>query len=381
MANTQTVLESCAALTETALPQEGGACSPRDAALYLAHTEHGQSIRSLAAAAGTHPSTVMRAVRRVEARRDDPLFERVLDGLGRANGAGSAAAEPEAAPAVAPGRDKPAPAEVEVAAKRYLRRLSEPGAFLMVAPGAERGGIFCAANGHRKPIAMLPVRMAAEFVSREWIRIAARGSASLRYRITEVGRAALRRILAEAEEARRASGFAEAQSPFQAQHHLAGERLFSGEGPGTERSLRVNLGESPLGWLARRKGPDGSPFLAPDEIEAGERLRQDFEAAQIGPSVAQDWRKFLTPGDKLSGSPAGAGPAEGPRAARERVTAALDALGPGLADLALRVCGFLEGLEACEKRMGWSARSGKVVLKIALQRLVAHYGLVAVGKR
>ena len=61
--------------------------------------------------------------------------------------------------------------------------------------------------------------------------------------------------------------------------------------------------------------------------------------------------------------------------ARDRVTKALDSLGPGLADVALRVCCFLEGLEACERRMGWSARSGKVVLKIALQRLADHYGL------
>jgi hypothetical protein len=136
----------------------------------------------------------------------------------------------------------------------------------------------------------------------------------------------------------------------------------------------VNLGEDPLGWLARRKGPDGKSFLSPDEVEAGEHLRTDFEIAQIGPSVAQDWRKFLTPGDRFSGTPVNRGPGEGPAAARDRVARALSSLGPGLSDVALRVCCFLEGLEACERRMGWSARSGKVVLKIALQRLAEHYG-------
>ncbi|MDA0924619.1 MAG: DUF6456 domain-containing protein, partial [Proteobacteria bacterium] len=63
----------------------------------------------------------------------------------------------------------------------------------------------------------------------------------------------------------------------------------------------------------------------------------------------------------------------GPRAARARVSDALDDLGPGLADVVLRVCCFLEGLESAEKRLGWSARSGKIVLKIGLQRLLAHY--------
>ena len=48
-------------------------------------------------------------------------------------------------------------------------------------------------------------------------------------------------------------------------------------------------------------------------------------------------------------------------------------LGPGLGDVALRVCCFLEGVEAAEKRLGWSARSGKIVLRIALQRLAQHY--------
>ncbi len=176
----------------------------------------------------------------------------------------------------------------------------------------------------------------------------------------------------DGDERRRTAeaGFAEAASPFARQHQAPGLREVMGpDGPETHR---VNLGETPLGWLARRKGPDGAPFLLPEEVAAGERLREDFERAQLGPRVAQDWRRFLTPADGRSGP--GAGPSEGPAAAREKVSAALAALGPGLNDAVLRACCFLEGLEATERRMGWSARSGKVVLKIALGRLAEHYG-------
>ena len=82
--------------------------------------------------------------------------------------------------------------------------------------------------------------------------------------------------------------------------------------------------------------------------------------------------KFLTGGDR------GAFQAEVPtgnnaEAAKLRVMNALAELGPGLSDVAMRVCCFLEGVEAAEKRLGWSARSGKIVLRIALQRLEQHY--------
>ncbi len=63
----------------------------------------------------------------------------------------------------------------------------------------------------------------------------------------------------------------------------------------------------------------------------------------------------------------------GPAAARDRVAAALTDMGPGLSEVALRCCCHLEGLEAAERRLGWSARSGKIVLRIALQRLKRHY--------
>jgi hypothetical protein len=375
--NTQDILASCTAKVRGMLSTTGDDSGPvRDAALYLAHTAYGAGIRKLAEASGAHPSTVTRAVQRVESRRDDPLFDRIVAEIEALQAREARqASEGERAPAERAATAPMAEDELRRAAKRFLRRLSEPGAFLIIAPGAEKAGIFCAANEHRRPIALLPVTVAVEFLRQDWIRVVSRGSASVRYRITDAGRAYLKRALLDEQETRRPAGMAEAATPFQHQHREMGERLFADPETGEPGALAVNLGESPIGWLARRKGPDGRPFLTPEEVDAAEKLRADFEAAQIGPSVAQDWRKFLTPGDRLSGTPRSSGPGDGPMAARERVTRALAVLGPGLADVALRACCFLEGLEGCERRLGWSARSGKVVLKLALQRLVDHYGL------
>jgi hypothetical protein len=174
------------------------------------------------------------------------------------------------------------------------------------------------------------------------------------------------------EDDRARGGLAEApgQDSFAAQHRVFGSRLVDdGEGP---RRVRYNLAESPISAMGRRRDKDGKPFLEPDLVAAGERLREDFELAQMGPRVAQNWDRFLTGGDR-GGFRADAGLAEGPRAARDRVAAALRDLGPGLGDVALRCCCFLEGIEVAEKRMGWAARSGKIVLRIALQRLRRHY--------
>jgi len=44
--------------------------------------EEGVSIRQLARVEGCHASTVLRRVRRIEARRDDPLVDEALSCLG-----------------------------------------------------------------------------------------------------------------------------------------------------------------------------------------------------------------------------------------------------------------------------------------------------------
>ena len=69
----------------------------------------------------------------------------------------------------------------------------------------------------------------------------------------------------------------------------------------------------------------------------------------------------------------GMNPAEARLSARTRFLVAIDSVGPELSDVLLRVCCFLEGIGEAERQMDWPARSGKIVLRIALDRLVLHY--------
>ena len=238
------------------------------------------------------------------------------------------------------------------------------------------------ARGRRCALAWSTATMAQALALKDWIACAHGGPD--RALPDHHGRA--RGAEAAAGRGRRdsgdAPGFAEAQADFRAygdQHRVWGEPYRCATSEGAPARMRYNLAESPLAALARRRDKDGEPFLAPDLVAAGERLREDFELAQMGPRVAQNWDRFLTAGDRGGFRP-GERAAEGPSRARDRVAAALRDLGPGLGDVVLRCCCFLEGLETAEKRMGWSARSGKIVLRIALQRLKRHYDEAYGGK-
>ncbi|WP_367383395.1 DUF6456 domain-containing protein [Roseobacter sp. HKCCD8198] len=256
-------------------------------------------------------------------------------------------------------------------ARRILRRLCEKDAVLVVAQDMDKAVVLRTGHdGTQTRTAVVERTVAQAFALKDWISTTRRGRVST-YQITAMGKSALKRLIDE-DRRRRHAGMelAEAATPFRAQHQVWGERTVR-EG-GASRKLRVNLAESPLAGVARRKGADGKPFLTMDLVQAGEKLREDFERAQMGPRVAQNWDRFLTGGDR-GGFLSDSGLAEGPRAARQRVSDAMDELGPGLSDVVMRVCCFLEGLESAEKRLGWSARSGKIVLKIGLQRLLQHY--------
>ncbi|WGH78506.1 DUF6456 domain-containing protein [Jannaschia ovalis] len=345
---------------------------PDAARVYLQHTYAGRPLRHVASEVGCAASTVLRQVRQIERRRDDPLVDDALDLLARAAGGAAAHTHPrkdDSQMSAIPDRASLIDDDTLTReARRVLRRLCESGAFLAVGQEMPQAVVLRDTDGTPTRIATLPKAVAQAFVLKDWVSCFKVGRVT-RYRITEAGRAALRRLL-DADLARKveARGMSESPSPFLTQHMEMGERVLP-EGEG--ESLRVNLAESPLGALARKRDRDGKPFLSMDLVVAGERLREDFERAQMGPRVGQNWERFLTAGGR--GEMAAGDPLAGPEDARARVSEALRALGPGLADVVLRVCCFLEGLEAAEKRMGWAARSGKIVLRIALQRLRMHY--------
>ena len=259
-------------------------------------------------------------------------------------------------------------------ARRILRRLCEIGAVLAIAPEMDKAAVL---KGTVR-IAVIERPVAQAFALKDWIAVKSAGRVTT-YEITTAGRSALKRLLDD-EGGTDRSGFAEARMPFADQHRVWDERQVMEPGTDGPRKMRYNLAESPLAVLARRRDKDGKAFLEQDLVAAGERLREDFELAQMGPRVAQNWDRFLTAGDRGAFQPEG-GQAEGPGRARARVAAALRDLGPGLGDMVLRCCCFLEGLEVAEKRLGWSARSGKIVLRIALVRLKRHYDEVYDGKR
>ncbi len=139
-------------------------------------------------------------------------------------------------------------------------------------------------------------------------------------------------------------------------------------------SVAVDESESPLVWLARRRGRDGRALIAPHQLQAGERLRVDFTRAHLMPRTTSNWSSPISSGRSGAGGERAASFTETMTAARQRVHRALDAVGPDLAGLLLDVCCFLKRLEDVERERAWPARSAKVVLQLALDRLARHYG-------
>ncbi len=134
------------------------------------------------------------------------------------------------------------------------------------------------------------------------------------------------------------------------------------------RTVTVNRAESPLGWLHARG------HISDRQFDAGEKLRMDWERAQFSPSITMRWDAAPLGSSRRAAS-SGLDASERQMAAKQRFEAAVAAIGADLSDIAWRVICAGEGVPTAEKSMGWPVRSGKIVLRIALNRLADFYRL------
>ncbi len=148
------------------------------------------------------------------------------------------------------------------------------------------------------------------------------------------------------------------------------EQELTSEGPrrgssaaGKRRTVTVNVAESPIAWLHARGHLEDRLFAA------GEALRNDYERAQLAASVTMRWDpvRARTTGDQ------GLNATERQLAAKARFDGAIALAGKGLDDILWRVVCAGEALPSAEKSLGWPARSGKLVLKLALDRVADFY--------
>ncbi len=243
--------------------------------------------------------------------------------------------------------------ECERQVRIILQRLLKVGGWLACREG--RWGLHSPRNGHGRPVMEPP----AEIVD------------------AMIGAALLREKGGRWRPTKAATDWLCARMPMAQQMHKARETRDIVDPDGLRRRVEA-AAESPLEWLARRKGRDGRPFISATQFAAGERLRRDYEAGMRGPRVTASWDGAFAASERrrVRARPHdGIDVSERAMAARERVHAALDAVGEELAAILLEVCCLSRGMEAAERRLGWPRRSGRLVLRIALQRLAEHYGM------
>ncbi len=232
---------------------------------------------------------------------------------------------------------------------RWLRCLSRAGAVLKPCSDASgRFGIYPGGDRRRRPLARLDAAQLREALARGLV-----SDTGDSIQLCAEGRAALQRDGGAAGE-------------YAAQHRDMIDASILSRG-GQVRRVSRNRSEGALGpWAAQ---------LDPVERAAGERFCADHAQSTLHQHTTRNW----SPSASIRGQGWRGGPETASLAAiaaKDRVMDALAAVGVGMDLLLIAVCIREEGIAAVERRFGWAQRSGKTVLKLALQQLARHYGML-----
>lgn len=246
-------------------------------------------------------------------------------------------------------------------AARLLLRLSAGEA-----AQATNGGVFLGEEEVTAEVAALIAHDLAARDRRGGVRLTAPGAA---YAKRLAARSALRRAGRQGDAAALT-----VITPFRDQHQEIDIVMVADGDSAVERRF-FNHRECPLAWLRRRRDRAGRPLIDDRQFAAGMRLRNDFERGGLSPRVTASWTALPVGRAGAASQRGGLDPSDSQMSARQRFRRAVAALGPGLAEVAIRTCCAYEGLEAVEKSLDWPARSGKVVLSLALTRLADYYGI------
>ncbi len=337
---------------------------PTEVITYLAHLEGGNSLRHIARKCGCHASTVLRQVRKTEGLRDDPLADAALSTLETFWRAGSAGSTGRKGMHMSLARSEQDKARLQRDITRALKALSEPRTLLVIAEAVEEAIVVLTGDDGRPVRRAIVARDVAEVLAlREWIAGKTKGRLG-RYSITAAGRAELNRQMAQAESQR-------AQEDVGPAAQGQGARAQTGRAAGAEAPLRV---------LARRKRGDGEAYLPRALVAAAERFHESFEIARVSGVLGEDLSPLLQGQIAVSPTAANAAGATTAQAlsrgelALDHLSKAVRALGPDLAETVILAVCREWGMERVEEALDYPARSGKIVLRIALTTLARHYG-------
>ena len=139
--------------------------------------------------------------------------------------------------------------------------------------------------------------------------------------------------------------------------------------------VRKNLAHGTLGTLTIGKN-GAPPFMLQHHVEAARRVEKLVELAQMRQRTTMSYDPTRV-GD-TSGSSC-VGPELGERAidARNALNLCLGKLPSDCADVVLDVCGLQKGLQLVEQERRWPRRSAKMILRVGLEQVAAHFGLIA----